>query len=302
MKKILLILISLTLTAALVACNNYTSETPQEDYQSTEQSSEQTEDWEVALVEYLAQFTPIFHNVRYIETEWGSWWSSDWEDFVEWVDVFDGRGYGYSYIFRDPVTGERLMIDDTLFLNFLSGEWLDEETGESQIWSRSEIATGFDLFDFDGSGIPHLIIYWSSPNDEIAQSLTLHRFRNGTFEVGEDLEASMGASFLRSVYGDRLLISYGSTVASWIDIRLLHLNDEITTEPVLSTDGWTGMVHNHLTGEYFGRDEPWGWFAGIYDGDSWEEILDTLLGFLVTRIEPMSEMQARITELVSSRF
>jgi len=264
--------------AMLVSCAGCTSEPST--YEPS-QLTELTEDWEIALAEYLAQFLPIFHNIRHVETEWWSGWVSDWDDFIELLDV--------GYVYRNPITGERLTIDDVPFLNQRFDTWYDDD-GERHTWSATEIATHFDLFDFDGSGIPALVIYWSSPHYEVIHPVTLHHFRNGAFEFVDYLSTYRGVDFFRADDG-RLLISYHSTVASMIDLRLLYLNNEITTEPALSTDGWTGTVHNHLTGEYFGRDEPWGNFVGIGDADSLGELLVALLGFNVTRIEPLADLQ-----------
>ena len=296
MKKILLILISLLLTmSALVACNSSQLFI----YQYAEQPSELSEDWEIVLAEYLAQFSPVFHDIRRVRIGMGLGWFSNWEDFIERIDISENHRYGYTYIFRDPITGERLMIDDTPFLNQRSGIWYNDN-GESQTWSRTEIAARFDLFDFDGSGIPYLVIYWHSPDNEPIEAVTLHRFQNGAYEFVKELSTYRGISFFRADDG-RLFISYHSTVAAMIDIRLLCLDDEITITPVLSTDSWTGTVHNYLTGEYFGRDEPWGRILGIDNTDSWEEMLVELLGFSVTQIEPLTDLQARLIEYISAR-
>jgi len=42
----------------------------------------QTESWEYALVEHLAQYPQFFHNARFAEDEWGSGWKSDWQEFA----------------------------------------------------------------------------------------------------------------------------------------------------------------------------------------------------------------------------
>jgi len=297
MKKTLLLLMCLALAVtAFVGCNRRSAEPPTEEIN---QLIEPAEDWENTLIKYLAQFSPIFHNVRYEETEWWSGWQSDWYDFVEWLGIgylhLDNHGYGYNYIYRNLITGERLVIDDTPFLNQRFGVWHDDD-GELRQWSQTEIANRFDLFDFDESGIPTLVIYWSSPDNEPFQAVTLHRFRNGTFEVSEEISEWQGVDFYRANDG-RLLIRYYSTVAHMIEISTLHLNGEITIEPTISTDGWTSTVYNHLTSEVFERYELGGQIIGI-EFDTHEGFYSALLGFSVTRVEPMTELQERITELI----
>ena len=262
---------------------------------------------EEALVEYLEQFLPIFHNVRYEETVWRAWqpdvsgWESDWSDFIEWYDgywsLLESTGYGYTYFYRNPITGECLAVDDVPYLNRRSGTWYNHN-GESRAWSTTEIATSFDLFDFDGDGIPELVIYWNWPQDETAQSTTLHRFRNGKFEFVKELSQWMWIGFYRAD-DDRIFIDYRSTVAHMLEMRLMYLNDEITIKPALSTDGWTATLYNHLTGEYFLRypDRSMRW-----EGLSTENRREEMLGMSLTRIEPMKTLQAQLIELTSARL
>ena len=329
MKKILLLLIALALTTVmLVACNNPsavpelqapTELPPQEAPQLPElpvpgvlELPEQipappidpTGVWGEALEEYLAQFLPIFHNARYREpVEWRpwKWWESDWEDFVEWHDgdwwLQENQGYGYTYFYRNPITGERILIDDVPYLNQRSGIWYDED-GENHVWSITEIATGFDVFYLDGSNIPYLVIYWDWPQGEGAQSATLHRFQNGAFEFVKELSAGMSIGFYRAADG-RLFIDYRSTVAHMLEMRLLHLNDEISIEPVLSTDGWTGTLYNHLTGEYFLQyaDGSMRW-EGLSPGNRREN----MLGMPLTQIEPLEDLKTQLIENISAQL
>jgi len=255
------------------------------------------------LIDYLAKFPPLFHNIRFIDEAWASWWQSDWQDFVEvlveersdeWREM-ENHGYGYTFTFRDPLTGECVKIEDVAYLNWRSGgDWARAEID----WARAEIATNFDLFDLDGTGTPALVIYWSiSPaNIEPGVAVTLHRFYNGSFRFVAELSEWAGVEFYRTEDG-RLFIEYISTVASWISLYLLDLDDEVTIGSVLYTDGWTGNVYNRLTGEYFTRHEWWGSFVGIYEY-SHEALLSALLGEPLTRIERMGDLQEQVIELV----
>ena len=267
--------------------------------------------WEEALVEYLAQFPPMFYNVRFRDEPWGSWWESDWRYFVEelvayWSDEWwqmENRGYSYTFIFRDPLTGERVAIGDVPYLNQRSGAWYDDY-GMRHTWSRAEISVGFDLFDFEDTGIADLVIYWNiSPQvTDPGMVVTLHRFYNGAFEFTSELSAWAGVEFYRADDG-RLFIEYVSTVAHMIDLRLFHLDDEIAVEPALYTDGWTGTVYNRLTGEYFERDESFMRFVELdLDEYTREALLGALLGVSLTRIERMADLQEQLTELVSVRL
>ena len=265
--------------------------------------------WEEALVEYLEQFLPIFHNVRYEETVWRAWqldvsgWESDWSDFIEWYDgywsLLENTGYGYTYFYRNPITGERLAVDDVPYLNQRSGTWYDNN-GESRTWSITKIATRFELFDFDGTGIPELLIYWNWPQDETAQSTTLHRFHNDTFEFVKDLSEWMWIGFYRAD-DDRIFIDYRSTVAHMLEMRLMYLNDEVTIKPALSTyGGWpAATLYNHLTGEYF-LQYPDG--SMQWKGLTTENRREEMLGMSLTRIEPMKTLQAQLIELTSARL
>lgn len=260
--------------------------------------------WEKALVEYLEQFWPIFHNIRYVETARRSFWRSDWYDFVERYEgdalLLENSGYGYTYFYRDPITGERLAIDDVPYLSQRSGTWYDDN-GESHTWLSTQIATHFNLFNFNNTDIPELVIYWSMPcpNNLPAQPATLHRFQNGAFEFAKELSMWESIGFYSTEDG-RVFIEYQSTVAHMVDIRLMHLNDEIIIEPVLSTDGWTGTLYNHLSGEYFLRydDGSMRW-KGL---SSTENKREEVLGISLMRIEPMKALQERFIELISVRF
>jgi len=325
MKRIVLILVSVMLTVTiLTSCNNSVVEPPSEmpteptvqempestiqeipqSYEPTPITFEPTEDWEIALVEYLAQFPPMFHNVRFRDESWASWWESDWHDFVEelveyWSDEWwelENLSYGYTFVFRDPLTGERVEIDDVPYLNQLFSVWYDDNDVQGT-WTGAEIATHFDLLDLDGSGISALVIYWSiSPqNMKPGVAVTLHRFRNGAYESVTTLSNGLDVAFYRADDG-MLFIEYISTVAHMIDLFLLHLDDVVTIEPVLSTDGWTGTVQNHLTGEYFEQDEFWGRYREFEW--EWEEYLAALLGQPLTRIGRM-EVQEQLTEFIA---
>jgi len=340
MKRIILILASMMLMMSMLAsCSSSAVELPFEIpieptvqetvepamqetpqlYESESVPFEPTEDWEIALVGYLAQFTPMFHNVRFRDEPWGSWWESDWRDFVEelvderseeWRQM-ENRGYGYTFIFHDSLTGERVAIDDVPYLNQRSGAWYDEH-GVLHTWSRTEISTHFGLFDLDDTGIPALVIYWniSQQATNPGMTVTLHRFRNGEFEFVTTLSTWGGVGFYRADDG-RLFIEYGSTVSQWLDLHIFHLDDEITTEPVLTTipstilfiDGGITKVHNHLTGEYVEEDELWARFVWIDDdwSVSYEAFLGEVLGIPLTRIERM-EVQEQLTEFIAEQL
>jgi len=297
MKRMVLILVGVMLMM-LSSCDEFVMEQESQSEPLQEISFEPTADWEEALVEYLMQFPPIFRNTSLREGVMGIWWASDWHDFVEWIT--DGRqeNYGYDFIFRDAVTGQRIFIEDMPYLN--RRIWYDsygEQTG-----SRSEIAIGFRLFDLDGSGIPMLIIDWKRPTRGVYPGgiSTLHRFNDGVFEFAAELSTWDGISFYRGADG-RLFIEHTSTVAHMIDLRLLHLNDEITMERALYTDGYTTTVYNYLTGEYFVRYPGSPLFVGI-DAVWHEELLEALLGMSLTRIEQEEALQKQLLELISSRL
>jgi len=151
---------------------------------------------------------------------------------------------------------------------------------------------GYELFDFDGNGVPYRVNRWYSPDNEVIHPVTLYRYQNGEFEFAKVLSDYRGVGFHRAEDG-RLFTVHSHTVGFIIDWRLLTLGDEITLEPVLSTNRQTGAVHNHLTGETFERYEPpIGRFVGIAETDSWEEewrqTMEMLLGFPLTRVEPIN--------------
>ena len=266
-------------------------------------------DWEYALVEYLAQYPLMFQNAVFRDEPWGSWWQSDWEDFVEvlveeqrderWQ--LEYRGYGYTFIFRDPITGERIEIDDVPYLNRRSGAQYHD--GVRHPWSHIEATTRFDLFDLTGDGIPSLVIYWNRVPWSYApgMAVTLHQFRNGAFEFVEELSAWAGVGFFRAEDG-RVFIEYGSTVAGWIDLHLFHLGNEIIIEPALTMDGWTRTVYNHLTGEYFEKDSPGSsQFVGIDPSLDRYALRSTLLGIPLTAIERM-DLQTQFMKFVSAQL
>lgn len=251
--------------------------------------------WANPLVEYLSQFPPLFRNIGFREETWGSWWQSDWQDFVEvlvehgsdeWREM-ENHGYGYTFIFSDPLTGERIAIDDATYLDRIAGG------------SGAKIAYGFGLFDLEDSGMPTLVIYWTRSPDSLYPGviITMHRYNNGTFEFATQLSWWEGIEFYRCDNG-RLFIEYISTVAHMIDLRLLHIDEIITTEAVLRTCGYsgpTGNVYNLLTDEYFARDVSlWAYF----DVDSHAELLGALLGTPLTKIERMDDIQEQITNLI----
>jgi len=201
------------------------------------------------------------------------------------------------------MTGERVTIGDVAYLNQRSGEWLDDD-GTRHTWSQVEIAGSFNLFDLDGSGIPVVIINWTpSPHDQPFGPAMLYRFNDGAFELGAVLYEWGGVNLYRTE-DDRVFVERPSVVASMFDLGLLHLGDEITIEPALSTDGWTGTVHNHLTNEYFERygDDPQGELIGIGMRYSIEELLGALIGEELTKIERMETVQRQFVEFVSEQL
>lgn len=280
MKKILVVLMVLIL-GALASCGSVEEALP---------------DWEDALVEYLAQFLPIFHDVGRVASRWWPfmWWESAWEEFVyrfvEWgTDEFwemldrGDLGYEHEYIFQNSMTGERIFAPDVPYLR----------------WNgfRNEIAIGFNLFDLNDRGVPYLVVYWDSPYNDPFQSATLHRFRDGNFEFVKELASGSWVSFYRGDDGG-VFIDFMSTVAHMLDFRLMHLGDEIIITPVLSTDGWTGALYNHLTGEEVLRNE---------DDGNWGELTsenrrEGMLGMEFERIEPREDLRRQFTEIVSERL
>jgi len=320
MKRIVLILLSLALiVATLVSCGSPAMEPPQTPTappvietpapppQETPAAPGQTPeplaltaDWEQALADYLVQFPPIFHNARLREEAWGRRWESDWRDFIKWSDENDQDD---SYTFRDAITGEPAAVADVSYLNQRTD--IRYEDGLRHTWTQAEIAVGFDLFDLEGGGIPALVIYWSRPTREGSYypgvSVTLHRFHSGAFAFAAELSSWEGVSFYRADDSE-LFIDYQSTVAHMIDVRSLHLDNEISIEPVLCTDGdRSGTVYNLLTGEYFLRDPD---SLQLVEVDEYprETLLGALLGIPLERIEPMEALQAQFMEIISVRL
>jgi len=253
-----------------------------------------TEDWEIALVEYLSQYTPIFRNARFYENF--NWWGNDWEHYVYWITNPESSGYGYNFIFRDPDSGERLNADDTLFIRSNISYWYDEYDMRHEFLSMS-IATGFELVKLDESGVPMLIIHW-----EIQFAMdpggpsTLHRFQNGTFEYVQTLSEWDSVYFLTASDG-RTFLAIQSTVAFMPNILLLYLNDNVTVEQVVSSCGYTGTITNHLTGAYWERGEYGGFPEELRDLDR-EEYHNTLIGTPVTAIDPSHSLRNQLMEYI----
>ena len=261
--------------------------------------------WEVALEEYLDQFPPIFHHPEYIESDWGNWWSTNWHDFIEFFVDEEGNkigdtephSYGVTYHYRNPITDEQLNIDEVPFLYQSSWIRIDADEREHQE-STTWIATGFQLFDLDDTGIPALVIYWNYSRQAITSSpgqrVTLHLYRDGSFEFVADLSRG-GVGFLRDEEG-RIFLSMGSPVAHFVDLRLMELGDEIVIEPILSTSGgMPPVVYNHLTGEYTEGVH----FPGWRDRQGYG--YDEKLGLFLTRIEPQSDLVNQLMETISGR-
>ena len=273
--------------------------------------------WGDALEEYLAQFLPLFHSAGDRESPrywwWTDWYPSDWWDFVEVTsDDPDSRRpfygeYGVDFVFRNPMTGGRVEIDDDVPY-LVHHSWTSEDDdGELRSWSAANIATHFELFFLDDTGIPKLLIYWNHPTwREPGVAISLHRFRDGSFEFVDYLSLWEWVGFYRAEDGS-LLAGYGTTVAHMIDLRFLYINDEITTVPALSTDGWTGVILNHLTGEEFlqfcpddrsriGREY---WFT-----EEWREEsrLEYYLGMSLEMIEPEEAMHEQLMKSVGQRL
>ena len=292
MKKTFSVILLVTLLTSIIllnfsGCNN-----------DGRMPTEPTTAWKEALEKYLTQFLPVFHNVRYEELSWWSGWISDWSDFVERCDgdFWPNHGYGYTYHYRDPLMGERLVINDVPYLNQRSGSWYDDN-GEIQFWSRTEIATGFELFDFDNTGIPELVIYWSVPTGEPAQPATLHRFHNGAYEFVKEISSWELINFYRADNG-MIFIDYISTVAHMLDVRLMQINDEIIITPVISTDGWTGTLYNHLTGERFLKytDGSMRWEGLSTENRQYRR--EEMLGMSLTIIEPLEVLQNQLIKSI----
>ena len=291
MKKILLFLLSLLLMVAVfVACNRF----------------EPMEDWEFALVEYLSQYPPLFYNASFRNETWGSWWESDWRDFVEQSDGWfyvQNPEYGCTYIFRDPRTGGRVKIDDVPYLRRnLDVAWHD--FSGKHMRAPIGIVNRFELLDLDGDGIPALVIYWGSPIPEDARypffhSVTLHRFYDGVFEFVKEF-STWSVDFYRAEDG-RLFVSYGNSSFVFLDFRLLHLSGEITTEPALSATEDGTRVYNHLTGEYFERYQDSGWFVGLTDIHG-RELFSALLGIPLAEVEKMDDVQRQMIRYISARL
>ena len=269
--------------------------------------------WGDALEEYLAQFLSLFHNAEDRDSpgDWARWGDADWWDFVEVLPddpdlprIFWAE-YETNFVFRNPITAERLEGFDIPYLARHSVS-MREYDGTIRSWTISLIATHFELFFLDDTDIPTLLIHWNTPIWLVPEwQITLHRFRDGSFEHVENLSLQANVSFHRAE-DSRLFIEYHSVVARMIDLRLLYLYDEITTTPVLSTNGDRHeAIRNHLTGEEFLIFYPDG---GFIQREYWaserfgEARLEYYLGVPITRIEPLYTMHEQLMERVSQRL
>ena len=302
MKKVLFIFVCIVISAVVVAscssspCSRSSVEPEVNDMPPIDPTGV----WGDALVEYLAQFLPIFHNVRLVNTGQGYWWRADWYDFIEHLPIaaeippnLPYGGYGYAFVFRDPMTGKRLAIEDTPFLNLRSGVRDDGE-----IWSRTEIALGFRLLFLNNSDIPELIINWAVPPDAYrGGTATLHRFRDGAFEFVKELSTREGVGFYRADDG-RVFIRYCGWILhrSGVNLHLIYFNDEIITEPALVTDWQTRTMHNFFTGETFDRTPHWD------ISEPADEILGYYLGMPLSSVVTPENLRNQIMEQVSARL
>ena len=269
--------------------------------------------WGGALEDYLAQFLSLFHNAgdRDSPGDLAGWGDADWWDFVEILPddpdlprTFEAE-YETNFVFRNPITAERLEGFDIPYLARRSVS-AQEHDGTIRSWTIALIATHFELFFLDDTDIPILLIHWNTPIWLIPEwPITLHRFRDGSFEPVETFYLQSSVSFYRSEHLG-LLIEYHSVAAHMIDLRLLHLCDEITTVPVLSTSGGRpATVLNHLTGEEFPIFYPDG---GFIQREYWlgerfpENRLEYYLGVPITRVEPHDTMHEQLMERVSQRL
>ena len=258
--------------------------------------------WGDALEEYLAQFLPIFHNARYEEWTWLSWWKSDGFDFIEWLPNISNTQsldseYGITFHFRNPMTSERILIDDVPFLTQRSGQslWHDDRA-----WTRVFIAHRFNLYLLDETDIPVLIIRWALAPYYFypGELITLHRFQDGEFVFVQDLSMWESVDFLRDE-GGRLFIEYRTTVGPYVDLRLMHINEEITTEPALFAEGW-GLVRNYFTGEEFYESCPDR--RQLQSFETHDERLEYLLGIPLTRVEHLACITRQLMEQISARL
>jgi hypothetical protein len=200
-----------------------------------------------------------------------------------------------------------LNIDETIFLHRHSWDWIDDDGREHQR-TNTWIATGFQLFDLDNTGVPALVIYWSpsvlAVSEYPGQRLTLHLYDNGSFEFVEELSTFEGIGFYQDEEG-RIFLDYISTVAHMVDLRLITFGDEIMIEPILSTSSSLPVVvYNHLTGEYTeGAYSNGGWFPR-WRGHSYmhDDGFDEKLGLLLTRVEPRSDLVNQLMETISGRM
>ena len=272
--------------------------------------------WGYALEEYLAQFLPIFHNARFIETYWWSRWESDFSDFVERLpddsnDPNRSRDYGVYFLFRNPMTGQRLEVNDVPYITHYTGTWYDYD-GVRRQWPFLNISYSFELLYLDDSDIPALVIIGHHPLwFEPTWPTTLHLFRDGVFEFAGNISLS-GASFFRSEDG-RIFVGHFTPVAGMIHLCLLSINGEAATKRVLNSDGWTRAIFNYLTGEEFLqlcpedgsaiRRDYWAyWEDPDFEGNHFEIRISYYLGFQVRAIEPQETMHEHLMERVSRRL
>jgi len=261
-----------------------------------------SEDWEVALVEHLSQFTPIFRNGRF--GQWGGW-QSDWEDYVYWlVDREYGDWnlwYGEGFTFRDPETGERLIGYD---MPFLLRDFIITCNEGSMVMGPSifYIAINFYLYQLDETGVPTLIIRWIDPMQYGRGNggmLAMYRFQNGAFEYILTLTSWEPSITFLKTENDNLFFSVYSVVASMRDIRLLNPIGAFLQ--VITTCGWYGTVTNHLTDSYWLDDERWRYPDGIEHIHCPEEYYSTLIGEPVTIIEPLNDLRNQLLIFISAQ-
>jgi len=208
-----------------------------------------TSDWEIALVEYLTLYTPLFYDVRYVN------YYLSGRPYVR-STLNEGFSGAPLYQFKCLIQGETVTMDDVPFLVPVSG--FDEN---NRVKDSVNIAAGFDLIDLDGSGIPMLVIHWGAEAaPDFFTHATVHRFQNGTFERIGALNSWAGVTFYTNDGGE-VFLRYWCTVARNIEYHTMHITDGVFTNVILITD-WTiennesiARIHNLSTNEFYSWDD-----------------------------------------------
>lgn len=257
--------------------------------------------WEVALEDFLSEFLPFFTSPT---TMWDDWEVGGWKRFVRpyrddlWFE------YGTEFAFYDPVTGNRVQIDDVPYLRQEIPHIASRHPEFGSWGAQVTIATDFTLYDLDSNGIPDVLISWESDVGWFASGdggweLTVHRYIDGTYELVGGiwgpyalyLDDNREPIFLRFTYN-----------AGFMDADSIVFNDRrMDLVPIIERIEWE-RFYSHQIDEYVAID-PFQFPVS----DWWEAFPTTIAvpgvpdGTWIL-IEQMAELQERLTETITQRL